>query len=213
MPKKKKNFIRKSNYNFKKSDGFTTVFHLNISSKAMFNLSDGAFKLYNMFLLNGRKNTPTIRTFAQRLKRSERTVSRYYDELKEKGFLELVCVSPKVYEYKFDLNGNLGHSIKEETKVENEKILVEKQIEEEERLDQEVLEEKVVTPMEEEEKLIIKKTKTILEYEDFAVLENMYWSLDNKVKDKVKKILNDRKEKEPNSKEVIEWFLEKIKLA
>lgn len=213
MPKKKKNFIRKSNYNFKKSDGFTTVFHLNISSKAMFNLSDGAFKLYNMFLLNGRKNTPTIRTFAQRLKKSERTISRYYDELKEKGFLELVCVSPKVYEYKFDLNGNLGHSIKEETKLEEEKQLIEKEILESEKLDQEIIKEKIVTPMQEEEKLVLKKAKTILEYEDFAVLENMYWSLDNKVKDKIKSILNERKQKEPNSIDVIDWFLEKIKLA
>ncbi|NCU41864.1 MAG: hypothetical protein EOM19_04045 [Candidatus Moranbacteria bacterium] len=203
----KKNFIQKSKYNFKKDEKFQTVFHLGISSKAVFELSEQALKLYIMFILHGKRNPPSIKLFAARMRKSERTVSRLYEELKEKNFLSIVCVRPKVYKYVFDSNGNIGHSFKKE----KEKIeLVEKEkeeIKESVAIEEEAVEEVV----EENDENIFEKAKTIMEYEDFAVLENIFWELKKPSREKITSIIEKRMKSEPRHKEVFEWFLEKVK--
>ncbi|NCC71047.1 helix-turn-helix domain-containing protein [bacterium] len=198
----KKNFVKNVKYNFKKNEGFKTVFHISISSKAMFGLTDGALKLYMMFILNGKKNIPSIKTFAKRIGKSERTVSRLYQELKEKGFLKIHCVSPKVYQYTFDYNGNIGYKkniikpgevleeyteTSEETFKEVEEILNNKDIE------------------------LLDKAKTIMEYEDFAVMENIYWTLSQELRNQILNIMENRIKVEPESEQVLTWFIEKVK--
>lgn len=211
--KPKKNIMKNIKYNFKKDSGFKTVFNVAISSKALFGLSDGALKLYIMFILNGKKNVPSIKIFSKRLGKSERTVSRLYQELKEKGFLKIHCINPKVYQYTFDHNGNIGYK---KPKVEN-KVIIEKNTKEEViRLEEksevkESLFDKVSDRLEKANQEYLDKAKTILEYEDFAVLENIYWDLNTKVRAQVLNIIEDRLEKEPHSKEVLTWFIEKVK--
>ena len=208
MAVKKRNFVKKSQFNFDKKDGFTTMFHMSLSSKAVFGLSEGALKLYVMFVLHGKRNPPTVKLFANRMGKSERTISRYYEELKEKGFLKLTCLRPKVYKYEFDFNGNVNYDMKEE-KIKFEE---EKEIEKEvmEVLKQEKIEEEI---KKEEEKIYLQKAKTIEEYEDFAVLENIYWTVDKSEREKIFSILKLRMSKEPKNKEVIKWFLDKVEYA
>lgn len=201
----KRNFMKKSKNNFRKGGEFATVFHLGISSKAVFTLSEQALKLYILFVLHGKRNPPSMKLFAARMKKSERTVSRLYEELKEKRFLTIECVRPKVYKYVFDSNGNVGYSLKKEKqKVE----LVEKPIEELEN-DEEV---EIVEEIEESnDDDIFDKARTIMEYEDFAVLENIFWDLIPDSRETIISILEERFKKEPQSKDVLEWFLEKVK--
>jgi DNA-binding transcriptional regulator YhcF (GntR family) len=202
----KKNFMKRSKNNFKKGGEFQTVFHLGLSSKAVFNLSEEALKLYIMFVLHGKKNPPSIKLFAARMKKSERTISRLYEELKEKKFLKIVCVRPKVFQYIFDSNGNVDYEPKEEKKkiqlVEKEELI-------EEELIEEVFEEELDETKEDD--IIFEKAETIMEYEDFAVLENIFWELSSTSREKIISIMEKRIKKEPQSKQVLEWFLEKVK--
>ena len=213
--KPKKNFMKNIKYNFKKDKSFQTVFNIAISSKALFGLSESALKLYIMFVLNGKKNVPSIKIFSKRMGKSERTISRLYEELKEKGFLKIHCVNPKVYQYTFDYNGNIGYKKpkKEKTttleETTKEKIVV---LEETKNVEENIFEE-VADRLDETNQTYLDKAATIVEYEDFAVLENIYWNLDTNIRSKVLKIVEDRLDKEPNSKEVLTWFIEKVKYA
>jgi DNA-binding transcriptional regulator YhcF (GntR family) len=201
--KKKRNFMKKSKYNFKRGEKFETVFHLSISSKAIFKLSDSALKLYILFVLNGKKNPPSIKLFANRMKKSERTISRIYDELKEKNFLKIQCISPKKYKYVFDMNGNVNYDYKEE-KEKHEQKLIEKEVDVKEIENEEHFEEDF-------NQEVFEKAKTIKEYEDFAILENIFWNLKPKERKEIVSIIEKRKVLETDSKEVIDWFLEKVK--
>ena len=58
---------------------------------------------------------------------------------------------------------------------------------------------------------IFDKARTIMEYEDFAVLENIFWDLVPDSRETIVSILEERFKKEPQSKDVLEWFLEKVK--
>ena len=205
----KKNFIRRSKYNFK-GEKFETIFHLGVSSKALFNLSEGALKLYMMFLLHGKRNPPSAQIFANRMKKSVRTISRLYEELKENGFLKIECVQPKVYRYTFDSNGNVNYVPKKEKLVLEKDLLIPKEeIEEQtQEFSQDDFNKEIV---EEERNIIFDKVETIVEYEDFAVLENIYWTLEDKDRKMVVDILEQRSIDEPASREVIDWFLEKVK--
>jgi DNA-binding transcriptional regulator YhcF (GntR family) len=203
----KKNFMKRSKNNFKKGGEFQTVFHLGISSKAVFTLSEQALKLYILFVLHGKRNPPSMKLFAARMKKSERTVSRLYEELKEKKFLTIECIRPKVYKYVFDSNGNVDYKPKEDKK---EFELIEKPIEELDNEEVEIIED-IENIDEDEDEDIFEKARTIMEYEDFAVLENIFWELAPKSREKIVSILEERFKKEPQSKEVLEWFLEKVK--
>lgn len=203
MPKTKKNFVKKTKFNFKKEEGFTTVFHLGLSSKAVFELSEPALKLYILFVLHGKKNPPSLKLFAGRMKKSERTVSRYYEELKEKGFLKITCINTNTYKYEFDFNGNVDVNPKEKIKLEENQY-----IEEKADVPVEVFE-KAKERL--EESLAIQKSKTIKEYEDFAILENIFWQCPDKDKKQIIDILEERSKNENLSREAIDWFLNKVK--
>jgi len=198
----KKNFVKNIKYNFKKNEGFKTVFHVSISSKAMFELSESALKLYIMFVLNGKKNVPSIKVFAKRINKSERTVSRLYQELKEKGFLLIHCVSPKVYQYTFDYNGNIGYK---KTKIKPGEVL-----EEYSEVKEEVFQE-VKEILDSKDQELLEKAKTIMEYEDFAIMENIYWTLSEKLRSQILSIMEERIKVESDSIEVLTWFIEKVK--
>lgn len=203
MSSRKKNFITKRKKNFGKE--FKTMFNIGVSSKALFELSPNALKLYMMFVINGKKTEPSIARFAKMTKMSPRTISRYYEELKEKNFLKITPIGINRYKYEFDPYGNIDipyrkkvtEEVTEETKVE----YVEKEIEEA------VIEEKIET---EKDFTYLQKAQTIQEYEDFAILENYYWTLDTDTQTSIVSILRKRYEKEPNNRDAIEWFLNKI---
>jgi len=199
----KKNFMKNVKYNFKKDKGFKTVFHISISSKAMFQLTDGALKLYMMFVLNGKKNMPSIKVFAKRIGKSERTVSRLYQELKEKGFLKIHCVSPKIYQYTFDYNGNIGYK---KTKIKPGEVL-----EEYTETPEETIKE-VKEILNSEDTIYLDKAKTIMEYEDFAVMENIFWDLSQELRNQILNIMEQRLKTEPGSKQVLTWFIDKVKI-
>jgi DNA-binding transcriptional regulator YhcF (GntR family) len=206
MPKR--NFIKKIKQD--KKENFNTVFHIGINSDALFKLSDGALKLYIMFILNGKKTPPSLRVFSNRINKSERTVSRYYDELKEFGFLKMICVKPKVYQYIFDSNGGL---------IEMETKKIEKKIEKEIQASQETIditkhaEEIVIKKEVRENEYIFDKAKSIKEYEDFAILENIFWTLQEDERKEIISIIENRIKKEVSLKNVFQWFLEKVKFV
>jgi hypothetical protein len=161
-----------------------------------------------LFVLHGKNNPPSIKMFALRMKKSERTVSRLYEELKEKNFLKIECLKPKVYRYFFDPNGNVNF----EKPVETEETV--REFEEKEQEEMYSYKETKVSEQEEvkeKENLIIEKAKTIQEYEDFAILENFFWELNGKEREKIILIIEERIEKEANLKEVLSWFLQKVK--
>lgn len=208
------NVMRTRRKAFKKGES-VTLMNFSISSKALFQLSGEALKLYMLFLLNGKKSEPSKKKFARMMKKSERTIDNYYKELKEKGFLNIVQIGYNRYRYDFDLNGNVNHDFKQE-------------IEEVKQINQEpvgptlepggglVGEPIKIKPEETLESVIkfnkevIETSKEIIEFEDFAVLENIYWQLPEEAKEEVVKILLSRYKKEEYIKEAIEWVLEKI---
>lgn len=202
MSKPKQNFVKKIKR--KKNQEWQTDFHLSISSKAMFELSDTALKLYMILLMHGKGKYISTKTLAYRLKKSERSIQRYRDELKEKGFLKVVMIEPKKFQYIFDYKGMLN----EVTKHKEETKEIEYFEEEKEEI---IIEEEIVEIEEEasETDFILTKARTIIDYTDFAILENKFWTFEEETKNKIIEILKIRLEKEPNNKEVIEWFLDK----
>lgn len=201
---RKKNFMTKRKKNYSKE--FQTMFNIGISSKALFGLSPGPLKLYMMFVLNGRKSEPSISRFSKMSGFSPRTISRYYEELKEKGFLKITPIGVKRYKYEFDPYGNVNKVFKkkEEKPIEEEvkEILVEK--------------DKVETPAIEKEPVVeinefVERSKDIEEYEDFAILENHYWNLDRDLQKEIVSILEKRYEIELHNRDALEWFLNKVR--
>lgn len=207
--KRKKNFITKRKKNY--SGKFQTMFNIGVSSKALFGLSPNALKIYMLLVLNGKKTEPSIARFSKMSGMSERTISRYYQELKDKDYLKITSIGINRYKYEFDPYGDINRTFK---KQKEEAVLDIKTVED-------VREEKeIVSPVvEAKEELsqydkvaieLIDKSQTIQEYEDFAVLENLYWTIDESNRDTIKRILNDRLQKEPHNKDAIEWFLNKV---
>lgn len=208
MSKIKRSFVRKIRRK-KKDIDWSTDFHLNISSKAMFKLSEPALKLYLVIILHGQNRFISTKTLAYRMGKSERSIQRYRDELKEKGFLRVVMIEPKKFQYIFDYKGALNELTKPKPKEEEKIVYIEKEVEETE----EVIEEEIIEEEETEEDFLFNKTKEINDYSDFAILENKFWSLDEKTKKGIVRILKERKEKEPQTNEVIDWFLDKVSIV
>lgn len=202
MSKPKKSFVKKIKR--KKTNEWDTIFHLSVSSKALFNLSPEAFQLYLVLLLHGKGKFISTRTLANRMKKSERSIQRYRDELKDKGFLRVIMIEPKKFQYLFDYKGLLKETIKnkeiekEIIKEKADEVIIEYE-EEEETLDEQSL-------------YIIEKTKAIKDYADFAILENKFWTLDEITKAEIIKVLKSRVIKEPETREAIEWFLDKTNI-
>lgn len=200
MNKPKKNFVKKIKR--KPNQEWETDFHLSISSKAMFKLSSEGLKLYMMLLMHGKGKYISMRTLAYRMEKSERTIQRYAEELKEKGFLRIIMIEPKKFQYLFDYRGMLNEITKpkaKETKVEF--------------VEEEVNEEIIVVEEEQtEQDFVLEKAKTIIDYTDFAILENKFWLFDDDLKKSVIKTLENRLEKELENREAIEWFLDKTKI-
>ncbi len=210
MEKKKRtynNYIKKIKHNFNPADdGWTTEFFLKISSKAVFGLSDQAFKMYIFLMLLGDKKFTSMSLLAKRMKKSERQVQRIAEELKEKNFLKLVRFEPKKYQWLFDINGNLDKPIKEQ-----ERRIVEEQKEIEaiyEQPTKDEIEKQQDEQISEINKLILEKAKTIVEYPDFAILANKYWEVDDQMKEKIKEIIIKRLSKEPENARALTWFME-----
>lgn len=203
-----KNVIRNTR-KFKKKKKIA-LFNVAISSEAVFKLSPGAFKLYFFFIINGKKNEPSIPRFANLMNMSERTISRYYKELKDKGFIKLTQIGLNRYMYDFDINGNVDVVYEKRKPVTVETI---KPPEEEVIVEPT---EEVMEPIYEEEVTddhteYIEYAKTIVEYEDFAVLDNNFWTLPQTVKNEIISILIERQKSEPKIKDQLEWILNKIK--
>lgn len=199
--KPKQSFVRKIKRTANRE--WESDFHLSISSKALFNLSDQALKLYIFFLLQGKGKYISTKTLAVRLKKSERSVQRYRDELKELGFLRVHMITPTKFQYTFDPKGLLNEEVKVKKRKEIELV------EETEKEIKEVEVEVEVTEEQTEENFILEKARTIIDYSDFAILENKYWNFDDETKKQIKSILENRFKKELENREAIEWFLDK----
>lgn len=206
---KENNIMRTRKGAFKKGESIT-IMTFNISSKALFNLSGEALKLYMLFLLNGKKSSPNKSKFAKMMKKSPRSVDTYYKELKDKGFLKIVQIGYNRYKYDFDLNGNVDYKF--EQKIKDIKTIepIEEENIEKEPIKVEVKEQETPTAMKEFNFEVIETAKEITEFEDFAVLENVYWQLSNDSKIIVVNILVERYKKEEYIREAIEWVFEKI---
>ena len=204
---RKRNFMTKRKKNY--SGQFQTMFNIGVSSRALFNLSPNGLKLYMFFVLNGKTNEPNIGRFAKMMKVSPRSVSRYYEELKEKNFLKITPIGINRYKYEFDPWGDVNKVFKKPKKdmpIKDNIKFVEK---EKEKAD--VVEDQKPIPIIEKINEFVEKSKEIKEYEDFAILENQYWLLEKENQKKIVKILEERLLAEPMSKEPIEWFLNKVK--
>lgn len=208
------NVMRTRRKAFKKGES-VTIMNFQISSKALFQLSGEALKLYMMFLLNGKKSEPSKKKFARMMKKSVRSIDTYYSELKEKGFLNIVQIGYNRYRYDFDLNGNIDHDFekdKEEPKKKKEESTAGMWL----PGGGEVGEPELISAIETPEtvshfnKEVIETSKEIMEFEDFAVLETVYWQLPDKDKKEVVNILVKRYQKEEFIKDAIEWIFEKI---
>lgn len=202
------NVMRTRRKAFKKGES-VTIMNFAVSSKALFQLSGEALKLYMFFLLNGKKSEPSKKKFARMMKKSERTIDNYYKELKEKGFLDIVQIGYNRYRYDFDINGNVNHDFNQEIK-EIKQVGTEEEVSVKKEVQVEVVETETTEQIEEFNLDIVELSKEIMEFEDFAVLENVYWQLEKQYQDQVIKILVHRYNNEEYIKEAIEWVFEKI---
>lgn len=202
------NVMRTRRKAFKKGES-VTIMNFAVSSKALFQLSGEALKLYMFFLLNGKKSEPSKKKFARMMKKSERTIDNYYKELKEKGFLDIVQIGYNRYRYDFDINGNVNHDFNQEIK-EIKQVGTEEEVPVKKEVQVEVVETETTEQIEEFNLDIVELSKEIMEFEDFAVLENVYWQLEKQYQDQVIKILVHRYNNEEYIKEAIEWVFEKI---
>lgn len=208
------NVMRTRKKAFKKGES-VTMMNFQISSKALFQLSGEALKLYMMFLLNGKKSEPSKKKFSRMMKKSVRSIDTYYSELKEKGFLKIVQIGYNRYRYDFDLNGNIDHDFgkdKEEPKKKKEESTAGTWLPGGGEVGEPELISAIETPetVSDFNKEVIETSKEIMEFEDFAVLETVYWQLPDRDKKEVVNILLKRYQKEEFIKDAIEWIFEKI---
>src|SRR5690606_10985596 len=133
------------------------------------------------------------------------------------GFLKIIRIRPTTYEYIFDYSDRL-HEKKPETKaVEKEYEIIEaqKMIHEEyadvssENLDT-LVERVKEEPKVDEDLLVIEKAKTIVEYSDFAILNNKFWGLKESTKKEIIKIIEERIQNESQNRDQLNWFYERV---
>ena len=114
------------------------------------------------------KSEPSIDRFSRMSGFSPRTISRYYEELKEKGFLKITPIGVKRYKYRiWSLRKLIKFSRKEDKPIRrrSKEILVEKT-----RQKLLAIEKEPVVEINE----FVERSKDIEEYEDFIILENHY---------------------------------------
>lgn len=201
IKKKKVNFIRKYKHDYRRGEKEVT-FNFSVASKALFNLSGDALKLYLLLILNGKRAEPSVKRFAKMMNKSERTISRIYNELKEKDFLKITPIGINRYKYDFDPFGKVSIPKKPKGYKAEKEIVQEPQ---------EIIKD-VVASTKPKTKINLEKAKTIKEYEDFAILENFYWTLPKEEQKEILEVLKERIKIETDSKDPIQWFLDKTEM-
>lgn len=214
----KQNFIKHIKKKaYRHDDKWKTDFHFAVNSKAFFGLSEQAFKLYCSLILQGKNKFTSLSLLAGRVNKSVRQVQRIKEELEINGFLKIIRVKPTTYEYIFDYSGRLNEKKPETKAIEKEYEIIEKPKvihEEHSEVPIEILE-KAVEKIKEEPKidedlLVIEKAKTIVEYSDFAILNNKFWGLKETTKKEIIKIIEERIKNESQNRNQLKWIYERI---
>lgn len=214
----KQNFIKHIKKKpYRHDDKWRTDFHFAINSKAFFGLSEQAFKLYCSLILQGKNRFTSLNLLAGRVNKSVRQIQRIKEELEINGFLKIIRIGPKTYEYIFDYSGRLNEKKpepkvieKEYELVEKEKSIYEEDIEEPIKNFEDMAEKVKKEPKTDEDLLVIEKAKTIVEYSDFAILNNKFWGLKESTKKEIIKIIEERIKNESQNRNQLNWIYERI---